>query len=223
MGRQKLVDKEITAQDVVKALATGGLAIGQAQQMFNGVVPIGDHKGYAALLDIDLLVKQPLVEAEQLHIMGLLDGREEDYDLQTIRIPSGAAIGAEVRERLTVPTGEVWFVTAVELTTPADQGGTPTLNWRCSLWTDRAATPDVDGQAFRAPGEEFSNSPGGGTAYDEFVPPFNTWAARNKPVVLRLPAGAVITAVAVNTAAAATANMDCTLALYGYIGRSLVD
>ena len=227
MGDKKLVNKEISpdeaARIVIKALQAGTYTVAQIQAMFPGFIPMGDYKGYGALWNIDLAVKQPLVLAEQLHILGLLDGREEDYDLQTIRIPNGAAIGASVRERLAVPTGDVWYVTAVELITPADQGGTPTLNWRCSLWTDRATTPDTDGQAFRPAGQEWSNSPGGGTAYDEFVPPANWWAARNKPVMLRLPGGTVITAVATNTVALATANMDCTLRLYGFIGKSLVD
>lgn len=218
---KKLVDKTIDPADAVAACAAAAMTWAQAQRAFNGVFVIGKHKGEATILDITTLV-EPLVLAEQQHILGLLDGREEDYDLQTITIPKDAVADASVRERLTVPAGEVWFITAVELTTPADQGGTPTLNWRCSLWTDRAATPDPDGQAFRALGEEFSNSPGGGTGYDEFVPPANWWAARNKPVMLRLPAGTVITAVATNTGAKATANMDCTLRLYGFIGKSLV-
>ena len=220
---KKLVDKTINPADAVAACQAGAMTWAQAQQAFNGVFIIGKHEGAPVILDITTLI-EPLVLAEQLHILGVLDGREEDYDLQTIRIPNGAAIGASVKERLTVPaTDGVWFITAVELITPADQGGTPTLNWRCSLWADRATTPDTDGQAFRRSGQEFSASPGGGTGYDEFVPPANWWAARNKPVMLRLPAGAVITAVATNTVAAATANMDCTLRLYGFIGKALVD
>lgn len=219
---KKLVDKTIDPADAVAACQAGAMTWAQAQRSFNGVFIIGKHKGEPVALDITTLI-EPLVLAEQLHILGVLDGREEDYDLQTIRIPNGAKNGASVRERLTVPATEVWFVTSVALTTPADQGGTPTLNWRCSLWTDRAATPDTDGQAFRRSGQEFSASPGGGTGYDEFVPPANWWAARNKPVMLRLPAGAVITAVATNTVADAIANMDCQLALYGFIGKALLD
>jgi len=163
---------------------------------------------------------EPLVQAEQLYILGLLDGREEDYDRQSLTIPTLAAIGAEVRERLTVPADEVWFITTVELTTPADQGGTPTLNWRCSLWTDRAAIPDANGQAFRE--TAYSNSPGGGTVWDEFNTLAPLWALTGKPVVLRLPGGSVITAVAINTVAQATAQMISTLKLYGYKGKSII-
>jgi len=123
-------------------------------------------------------------------------------------------------EQLTVPSGEVWYVTAIELTTPADQGGTPAINWRCSLWTDRSATPSEYGQAFHA--AALSNSPNGATWYDEFHQLGPSIAVANKPVALRLPAGAVITFVATNLNAAATANMACTGKLYGYIGKALV-
>jgi len=221
MGERRLVDKTITAQDIARALQTGSITTAQAQQMFNGVMPIGDYKGYAAVLDLDLLVKQPLVLAEQLHILGILDGREEDYDKQTITIPSGAAVNAQVAEQLTVPDGEVWFVTAIELSTPADQGGTPAINWYCSLWTDRSATPSQYGQPFHS--TPLSNTPNGGTWYDEFHSFAPSIAVGNKPVALRLPAGTVITFVATNLTAAATANMACTGKLYGYIGKALVD
>lgn len=224
MGKDRVVTKDISFEEalgkVVKGLQTGTYTVAQIQQMFPGFIAIGDYKGYGALWDIDLAVKQPLVLAEQLHIMGILDGREEDYDLQTIRIPTGSVAGASVRERLTVPSGEVWYVSAIRLTTPADQGGTPAINWRLSLWTDRAASPDSDGQAFHA--NPLSNTPVGGTWHDEFGLMAPMVAVANKPCALRLPAGAVITAVATNLNAAATANMDCTLALFGFVGKPLV-
>ena len=217
MGERKLVDKTAMPQQGVKALQY--MTLVQAEQAFNGVWLIGKYKGGVAKLDIDTLIA-PLVLAEQLHILGILDGREEDYDLQTIRIPNGAAIGAEVREKLVVPSGEIWYVTAIRLVTPADQGGTPAINWRCSLWPDRAATPDPDGQAFHK--DPKSKSTSGDTWYDEFHPFAPSISVFNKPVALRLPAGTVITAIATNLNAAATANMDCTLALKGYVGRALV-
>jgi hypothetical protein len=224
MGKQVVVNREIgpeeAARVVIKALQSGTYTIAQVQQMFPGFMVVGDYKGYGAILDIDKLVCQPLVKAERLHILGILDGREEDYDLQTIRIPNGSVAGASVRERLTVPAGEVWFVSAVRLTTPADQGGTPAINWRCSLWEDRLATPDADGQAFHA--NPLSNTPAGNAWTDEFYPEAPGVAIGNKGAMLRLPAGSRITAVATNLTAAATGNMDCTLALYGYVGKSLV-
>ena len=224
MGKQVVVNREISpdeaARVVIRAMQTGTYTIAQIQQMFPGFMLIGNYKGYGAILDIDKLVCQPLVKAEAMHILGILDGREEDYDLQTVRIPTGSVAGASARGKLTVPTGEVWFVSAMRLTTPADQGGTPAINWRCSLWTDRLATPDADGQAFHA--DSLSNTPVGGAWTDEFYAEAPGIAIGNKGALLRLPGGSVITAVATNLAAAATGNMDCTLALYGYVGKPLV-
>jgi len=100
MGKDRVVLKDPTFEEamekVVKGLQAGSYTTAQIQQMFPGVIPMGDYKGYGALWDIDKAVKQPLVLAEQLHILGILDGREEDYDLQTIRIPTGSVAGAEV-------------------------------------------------------------------------------------------------------------------------------
>lgn len=219
MGKDRLANQVIDPADAIAALQAGGMTLAQAQRAFNGVFIIGAHKGVPVSLDITTLI-EPLVLAEQQHILGLLDGREEDYDKQTITIPKGAVANAQVAEQLTVPAGLVAFITAIQLVTPADQGGTPAINWHCSLWTDRAATPSPYGQPFHA--APLSNSPGGGTFWDEFVPPANWWAATNKPVVLRLPAGAVLTFVATNLTADATADMVCTARLYGYIGKSLV-
>jgi len=224
MGEKKLVDKTIGPAEIVRALQAGNITTAQAQQMFNGVMPIGDYKGAAAILDLDALVKQPLVLAEQLHILGVLDGREEDYDLQTLTIPNGALVNTTLTGDIPeggVPSGEVWYIGAVVITLPADAGGTPTGNWHCSLWTDRAASPSPYGQPFHATDLNFS--PGGGTQYDEFTYPGNWWALTNKQVPLRLPAGAKLTFRVVNTGAVATGNMACTCAIYGWIGKALVD
>lgn len=222
MGKQRLVNKAISPQELARALAAGDITFAEAQQMYSGVIPIGDYKGGAAAFDIDLMVKQPLVEAEQKHILGILDGREEDYDKQTITIPEDAAKNSVVAEDLTVPDSEVWYVTVVELTTPADAGGRPAINWHCSLWTDRAETPSTYGQPFHS--DPLSHAGGlGDTWYDEFHPGSPFFAATNYPVMLRLPAGTVITFTAKCLNASATADMDCTAKLYGFIGKPLVD
>lgn len=225
MGKDRVINKDPSFEEamdkVVKGLQAGSYTVAQVQQMFPGSIPIGDYKGYGALWDIDKAVKQPLVLAEQLHILGILDGREEDYDLQTVTIPNASAANAQVSGSLTVPSGEVWYVNAIETVLPADAGGSPTANWHCSLWTDRAATPSTYGQPFHA--AAFNFGPGGGTQWDEFTSPANWWAATNKPMLLRLPAGTVITLVVTNAGAVATAQMDCTLQLFGFIGKPLVD
>lgn len=225
---QKIVDKEIKIEDVFRAMQAGTYTVAAAQQMFNGMWPIGDYKGYACLWDLDLAVKQPLVFAEQQHILGILDGREEDYDLQTVTIPNATAINGTVSEILTVPTGEVWYVVDVRLITPADVGGTPGMNWRCSLWTDRATPAVAAGQSFHL--IPLSNTPVGATFDDEFTSlgpliggPAPAAPPTNKPVMLRLPGGTVITFTAFNLTAAATGAMACSGRVFGYIGKSLVD
>lgn len=230
MGERKAVDKTVKVEDVLRALQAGTVTLAAAQAMFNGVFNLGDYKGYACIVDLDLLVKQPLVFAEQQHILGLLDGREEDYDHQLVTIPAGTGVNASVSENLTVPAGEVWYVTAVVTFTPADNPGVPAINWHCSLWTDRAAVPSVFGQPYH--NVPLSNAGPGATYWDEFnsIAPVIGGPApgavpTNKPFPLRLPAGTVITFVATNLGAgvAGAGGMICTGALYGYIGKSLVD
>ena len=224
MGKTRVIDKEMSLEEasqvVMSALQAGSLTTAQMQRMFPGYIPLGDRRGAGVMWDIDLAVNQPLVLSEQLHIAGLLDGREEDYDLETVTIPNGANVNTALSGQLTVPSGQVWFVNAVRITLPADQGGSPSANWHCSLWEDRAATPSVFGQPFRAVALNFG--PGGGVQDDEFCQPANWWAVTNKPWLLRLPAGAVITLAIVNTGAVATAAMACTIQLFGFVGRPLV-
>lgn len=220
MGERKLVNKIINPAEFVRALQAGGMTLAQAQAVFNGMWLIGKYKGVPASLDIDTLV-EPLIQAEQLHILGILDGRVEDHDLVTVTIPLGALANAALTGTLTVPAGEVWFINAVRMVTPADNGGSPTVNWHCSLWPDPAATPSVFGQPFHAAAINFT--PGGGTQWDEFGIPATIWDAANKPMMLRLPGGTVITFTVVNAGAVALGAMACTLALFGSIGKPLVD
>jgi hypothetical protein len=175
--------------------------------------------GIVKILNLGCLV-WPLVQAERLHTLGLLDGREEDYDMQTVTIPTAAQIGAIVTGQLTVPAGEVWFLHAVSMTLPADVGGSPTMNWHCDLWTDRVGASPY-GQPFHATAVNFS--PGGGTQYDEFGYPAPFWVLTNKPEPLRLPAGKKITFVVANTVAQATGPMACVGRLYGWKGLKILE
>jgi len=220
VGDRKLVNKIINPAEFVRALQAGGMTLAQAQAAFNGMWLIGKYKGVPASLDIDTLV-EPLVQAEQLHILGILDGRVEGHDLVTVTIPLGALANAALTGTLTVPADEVWFINAVRMVTPADNGGSPTVNWHCSLWPDPAATPSVFGQPFHAAPINFT--PVGGTQWDEFGIPATIWDAANKPMMLRLPGGTVITFTVVNAGAVALGAMACTLALFGSIGKPLVD
>jgi len=222
VGETRIVDKTEemqglgilqTVTSVTPSSATGGVAQNQL-----GFLPIGNYKGAAAFFDLNKLVNEPLVNAEQLHILGILDGREEDYDLQTITIPNAAAVGTIVTENLTVPSGQVWLINAIGLTSPADAGGRANINWRCSLWTDRLAAA-ATGQLFTALGYAAAL---GGAWFDEFHSGAPFIGVNNKNFPLRLPAGTVITFQATNTVAIATGAMACTGALYGWIGKTLV-
>ncbi|GAJ13491.1 unnamed protein product, partial [marine sediment metagenome] len=102
MGKQRVANKAITPQQILQALQAGSITTVQAQAMFNGVMPVGDYKGIAAIFDLDLLVKQPLVDAEQKHILGILDGRLEGYDLRTLTFAIDAPAGTPLAGTLTV-------------------------------------------------------------------------------------------------------------------------
>ena len=213
----KTVDKAVrglqTLTSLTPATVTGGK---NANEL--GVLPIGSFRGAAAFWDLDKGVVQPLIHAESLHNLGVIDGRLEDYDLQTITIPNAAAVGAVVTEELTVPAGQVWFINFVELTTPADAGGRANINWRCDLWTDPVAAAAA-GQLATAVGY---GDIAGNTWWDEFhsAAPFMAVTGKNYP--LRLPAGTIITFQATNTIAIATGAMACTGRLFGWIGKLLV-
>lgn len=218
---KKLVDKTI---DPIKALQSGNLTFAQAQQMYNGYIPIGDYKGVAAALDLDALVKQPLVLAEQKNILGILDGRLEGYDLVTVTIPAGAAGTTAPAGQLTIPTGEVWYISTVQLFHPSlgvgNQGG---ANWHCSLWTDQAAVPSAYGQPFHS-AHQISAANSNQTVTDDFWTDAPFLGIGHKDVMLRAPAGTIFTSifdVAVGTLAAVLAG--CTMSLYGFVAKPLVD
>ncbi len=223
---RKLVDKTISPAEIVKALQAGNMTIAEAQAMFNGVLPVGDYKGMAAILDLDLLVKQPLVDAELKHILGILDGREEDHDLLTLTTVVGAAspIGTVLSGSLTVPAGEVWFINAVETYVNCLLAANGLVgNWRCSLWPDRAATPSEAGQSFHPAAGLVAAALATLTTLDEFGGWTTLVELTNKTTLLRLPAGAIITFILVTTTDEVDAAAASTLKLYGYIGKALVD
>jgi len=219
MGKQDVINKTV---DPIRALQTGNLTFAQAQQMYNGVIPIGDNKGVAAAYDIDKQVKQPLVLSEQKHILGILDGRESDYDLSSITLAAGIA-GTFATGSLTVPTGDVWYISSVQLFHPSlgagNQGG---ANWHCSLWTDRAATPSTAGQPFHSAAQvSLVNS--NQQVTDEFWTDAPFLGIGHKDVMLRAPSGTVFTAVFSVAVGTLLAAITCTMSLYGFVAKPLVD
>ena len=225
MGKDKLVDKTITPQQILQALQAGSITTAQAQQMFNGVMPVGDYKGAAAILDLDLLVVQPLVNAELAHILGILDGRLEGTDLVTLTTIVGATspVGTVLTGALTVPEGEVWFINTVETYVNCTGAANGLVgNWRCSLWPDRATTPSEAGQSFHPAAGLVAAAGATLTTLDEFGPIATAWVITNKVPLLRLPAGAIITFTLVTTTAQVDVAAASTLKLYGSVGKPLV-
>lgn len=183
-----------------------------------GFVPIGYFRGGLAFWDLDKQVNQPLVDAERKHILGILDGREEGYDLKTLTVIALENAGTSHSGTLTVPVGQVWYINAVRMLIPASGGGnTVTGNWRCSLWADRGANPSTAGQAFHP-----VDLAGPVVQRDEFGWTANIFTTHNKQEALRLPALSSITFVVTNTVLAAAATVTATLMLRGYIGKTLI-
>lgn len=232
MGKQKVEDKTISPAEFIKALQSGSITIAQAQQMFNGTMPVGDYKGIAAIFDLDKLVNQPLVDIEQKYMLGILSGRQAGYDLVTVTTPITATAPSVLSGALTVPDDDLWYVNAVRMTGPGGiGGGGVTLNWHCSLWTDLVAASPL-GQPFHDPTAALANAAGltthtpplGGpnVQLDEFGATANIWLPSNKVPLLRLPAGTVITFTVSLDTGSPLAPMVSTLQLYGSLGKILV-
>ena len=216
MGKRNLVDKTIRPEDIVRALQAGSITFAQAQQMFNGVIPIGDYKGIAAALDFDLLVVQPLVAAERLYALDRIDAR----DIVTATFPAASAMGTVIRARLgPVPADEVWFLNRLTLVSPAQIGAEAIIqvNFRVSIW----AVPDVrTGTTVDADGRAYWPADQGTLALNTYTVDLPAQGELGEE--LRLPAGATITLVATATGAAATTTTAATLTPSGRKGKLLV-
>ncbi len=219
MGKQRIVDKTLrpltSLTNLTPATVTGGVAVNAL-----GRLPIGVYKGAAAFWDLDKAVNQPLVIAEQQHVVGILSGREEDYDLQTANVVLAEAIGTAHTVNLTVPAGELWYVQNIRTTVPASGGvsqyGT---NWYCSLWTDRVGALGF-GQPFW--GAEQLHAVGGAVVDDEFGVAPLAFAISNKQAVLRAPAGTVFTFIVTTRTLASDLAVAVTFGVWGYLGKFLV-
>ena len=223
----------------------------QLLQNGQGSFPLGVYKGGLAVTDLDKAVNQPLVKAEQEFMLGMLDGRTVGYDAVQATTVAGAASLVSYRARMTVPAAEVWFVHALQIYAPKDTTGAVNVNWRCSLWPDKAAiiagtTPDADGQPFLAADGVGTNAiniwnflfgvvpvttnigslpvgaPGGtNAAYDLGI---TIATPKTLPKVLRLPGGTVLTLqITVNSVnATIVLALPVTMSVRGYVGKALV-
>ena len=218
MGEKKLVDKTIIPQQVLYDL-TPQAATRDRNAGSLGVVPIGYYREAAAFWDLDKAVNQPNVWAEQQHILGILDGREEDYDLQTLSIAAGEAVGTSHDAQLSVPDDEVWFINRVRMYVPKTLECSVDANWYCSLWKERISDLGY-GQPFY--GAARNDGVGGPFTYDaEFGGARTAFGTNSKEVQLRAPGGTIFTVVFTTRTAVGEA-IDCTFQLFGYIGKSLV-
>ena len=224
MGKERLVDKTNKPVHPLSVPTTlSPLHVTNRASSDLGVLPIGVFKGQAAFWDLDKAVNLPLAWIEQQHILGILDGREEDYDLATLTPAVGAATGTVYRKTLTVPSGVVWYINAVEVVLNTTAAAHSLLaNWRCSLWTDRADPPSEYGQAFYYADLTHAATTAAATTLAEFGPIATAWLITNKTVLLRLPAGAKITFVVTTGTAAVNEAVANTLRLKGFTTRALV-
>ena len=222
MGKQELVDKTIRplSTTTLSTLTPSNFVVGVPAPAYGAVV-IGDYKGAAAFLDLNKMVNEPLVQAEWQHILGILDGREEDYDLQTSAIAALAAVGTTSTGSLTVPAGQVWYINTVQVDAPALGVGVQCgINWYCSLWTDRVGSLGL-GQPYHA-AETLSGLNAAVNLTDDFWYTAPILGVGNKAVMLRAPAGTVFSATYAVRTLAAVNTVACTLILRGYIGKTLV-
>lgn len=169
-------------------------------------------------LPLEALI-EALVRAEQINPQGKIDSRKAI----TLTVPSGTGVGVyATRKYIEVPDDEVWFLSQLELVTPAQAGGIVLTNFRVSSWPDDAATPDTDGQAFWASNQ---GQAAGGIYLAEcysFAPAFTALGdAIGSP--LRLPPGSKVALCAEVTTAALTADRNVTLTPYGWKGKRLVE
>jgi len=219
MGRQTVVDKTIRPLTTISSITPAQVIPDAAKA---GVIPVGNYKGAAAFWDLDKAVNQPLVDAEWKHILGILDGREEGYDLRTLSIVLNEAALTAHTAALTVPAGQVWYLSTVQMAHPIHAGANSIDgNWRCTLWTDRSATPSTAGQTFHA----VAVNPGVGAALlqqDDFWPTAPIVGVANKATMLRAPAGTIFTVTFTNQVAVAGAAINCTFQLFGYVAKLLV-
>ncbi len=180
------------------------------------IIAVFDRKdGSVRMLDSRNFV-EALATAERIHAIGKLDER----DVITVTIPTGAAVNTELTAELVVPVGEVWFITALHLTTPGESapavGDIVQVNAKVSAWP---VTGDAAGKTF------FAANQGGaapGERWAEFHPGAPFFDPRNMSAELRLVGGQKVTLVARLTGAVAGAALTATLEPYGWKGKLLV-
>jgi len=171
--------------------------------------------GYLQVLPIQALT-EALVKAESVHSLAKLDAR----NAVTLTVPNGTATGVyDTRSKLgPVDSDEVWFLTVIQVDTPAQSGGITLGNFRVSSWED--PDDDSDGQLFWA---AYQGGAVAGTYYAEFHTgaPVLALPGDQVGVPLRLGPADYVQLCARITTAALTADRTLTLTPYGWKGKLL--
>jgi len=142
-------------------------------------------------------------------------GKLDTRNTVTATLAATAVIGDIATAVLTVPAGELWFIQALELTSPpqtAGGGQIVLVNWRISSW------PDDDGS--NAAGKLFWSIGRGTVALDtywcEFFAEAPLMSEENLSTPIRMIGGDKITLYATLTGANCTAALSATLTPFGY-------
>jgi hypothetical protein len=214
MVEKIIVPQEVEAQEIRGQQA--GMTPEQALAYRYGFLVVGGYRGKLSILDLDKLVEQPLAAVERIYSLDRID----DRDAIQAKIAAGAAIGSKARARLTVPSGEVWFLNRLVLTSPAESGvgvgDIVKVNFRVKSWrfpdTRLGTTVDDDGRSYWSADQ-------GTAALDTYTVDLPAQGELGEE--LRLGPGDVVTLTAELTGAAAGADLTATLTPYGRKVRKL--
>lgn len=214
MGRRTMIDKVVAPQEVEAQQA--GYTPMHALARREGYIPLGYFRGALAFTDLDKLVVQPLVAAEKLYALDRID----DRDKVEAKIASGASVGAKASAKLTVPSGEVWYLNRLVLVSPAESGGgvgdIVQVNFCVSSWALRAdETALVEGA-----GRKYWKDNKGTAAENTYTVDLPSQGELGEE--LRLGPGDFITLYAELTGAAAGADLTASLTPYGRKAKLLV-
>jgi len=214
MGRRTLIEK--TAVPLGVEAQQAGYTPMQALARREGFIPLGYFRGALAFVDLDKLVVQPLIAAEKLYALDRID----DRDRLEAKIASGASVGAKASAKLTVPSGEVWYLNRLVLVSPAESGAgvgdIVQVNFCVSTWALRTGeTALVEGA-----GRKYWSTNRGTAATDTYTVDLPAQGELGEE--LRLAGGDFITLYAELTGASAGADLTATLTPYGRKGKLLV-
>lgn len=161
---------------------------------------------------------EALVVAESKHALDRID----DRDAVSAKIASGSEVGAQATASIEVPSGEVWFLNRLVLTSPAESSGghgdIVKVNVRISRW----AFPDSrTGTTTNENGRAYWSAAKGSASLDTYT--IDLPAQGELGEELRLFGGDKITLEATLTGANAGADLTATLTPYGRKAKRLVE